>query len=399
MVEIARLGYRSFITGALTVFATATVSTATFACPQEQELAYIETPPPKWAETLKQTLLNIDRDHGGQLGVYIKDFQSGVVVSLRGDEQWYLASGIKVPVAIAVLRMVERGELSLDTELYLRETDYVDGAGPTNWQDADSTLTVAYLLKQMLTVSDNTASDILIRTVGIDKVNELTAELVPSGLGIVTSLADVRRHTYSSFHETAFNLSGRDFLALRKHNDEHMRIATLADILGMDASDFELTDLDSAFRAYYATNLNAGTLRAFGELLQAITAGAALNPSNTQYLLDLLVAVKTGDARIKAGLPESVVFAHKTGTQHRRACDLGIAMNKTTPAPENEQATEQTAENTELSHVVINVCTRDFDALSSAEGAMRAVGNAVTKSGILNKFTLPEKTNRGDSHE
>ena len=74
-------------------------------------------------------------------------------------------------------------------------------------------------------------------------------------------------------------------------------------------------------------------------------------------------------------------------------------MNKTTPAPENEQATEQTAENTELSHVVINVCTRDFDALSSAEGAMRAVGNAVTKSGILNKFTLPEKTNRGDSHE
>ena len=52
--------------------------------------------------------------------------------SFRADEPWYLASGVKVAVAIAVLQRVERGELALDTRVRLLETDFVDGAGPTN---------------------------------------------------------------------------------------------------------------------------------------------------------------------------------------------------------------------------------------------------------------------------
>lgn len=327
---------------------------------------------PHWAHRLEQQLRVVDQAHSGELGVYVKDLATGTVVSLRGNESWYLASGIKVPVAIAVLRGVESGEFSLDTEVQLQESDYVDGAGQTNWEEPGCRLTVHHLMEQMLTVSDNTATDMLIRLVGIERVNDLVSELVPEGLGLVTTLADVRRQAYSGFHPDAFKLSGRDFFVLRQQTEERARIQTLARIIGVDVKDFALRSLDSAFAAYYATNLNGGLLSAFGQILQALVQGEVLKPENTDYLLDILLKVKTGNNRIKAGLPPSKAFAHKTGTQHRRACDLGLVIDH----------------GTGRAQAVIAVCSRDFLSVSGAEAAIRAVGEAVHTSGLLDSWDL-----------
>ena len=72
-------------------------------------------------------------------------------------------------------------------------------------------LSVRYLLDQMLIHSDNTASDMLIRLVGIEQVNAVTRELVPEGFGPITTLADVRRLIYGELHPAARTLSGKDF--------------------------------------------------------------------------------------------------------------------------------------------------------------------------------------------
>lgn len=355
---------------------------------------------PAWAKELQDQLAHIDSQHEGELGVYVEDVATGVAVSLRADEQWYLASGIKVPVAIAVLRKIERGELALDSKVLLLESDYVDGAGPTNWYKPNSALTVEYLLEQMLTVSDNTASDILIRIVGLKQVNELIAELVPSGLSDVTSLADVRRLTYGGFHKSASTLSGKDFLTLRGQSQESKRLAALAEILGVNTQDFALADLDSAFRAYYATNYNAGTLRAYGALLDAVASGEALEAAGTQYLLNLLANVKTGDARIKAGLPGTVSFAHKTGTQHRRACDLGIALPKEQSQSHSQSAdaNDDAPQASQRPRVIINACSREFTALADAERAFRAIGKAVSESGVFEPDQRARST-AGASHD
>lgn len=52
-------------------------------------------------------------------------------MSLRASERWYLASTVKVPVAIAVLRGIDAAQFTLDTPVTLRTADYVDGAGGT----------------------------------------------------------------------------------------------------------------------------------------------------------------------------------------------------------------------------------------------------------------------------
>ena len=147
----------------------------------------------------------------GQLGVYVKDMQTGISVSYHGEDAWYLASTVKVPIAIAVMRRVEQDDLTLDSPVTLLASDYVDGAGPTNSHAPGKALSVRYLLDQMLIHSDNTASDMLIRLVGIEQVNAITRELVPEGFGPITTLADVRRLIYGELHPAARTLSGKDF--------------------------------------------------------------------------------------------------------------------------------------------------------------------------------------------
>ena len=69
---------------------------------------------------------------------------------------------VKVPVALAVMHAVDRGEVSLDTRVTLRAADFVDGAGTTNSMAPGTALSVRHLLEQMIIYSDNTASDMLI---------------------------------------------------------------------------------------------------------------------------------------------------------------------------------------------------------------------------------------------
>jgi beta-lactamase class A len=302
----------------------------------------------------------------GDIGVYVKDLDTGLELSFRADEYWYLASGIKVPVAVEVMRAVERGRLSLDTRVALEPGDYVDGAGPTALQPPGSLFSIRFLLEHMLIYSDNTASDILIRIVGLDRVNRLAQELAPEGFGHITSLADVRRHAYSGFHQAAFKLTGRDFLTLRQQQDERARIDTLARLLDLTPTAFAMSDFDSAFDAYYATSLNAARLTSYGRLLESLAGGRALSAESTTYLMGVLRRTATGDQRIKAGLPPWTKFAHKTGTQRARACDMGIA-----------------SADTDEPRLIIAACTRGNRSVVESEQALRRIGEAINASGLL----------------
>lgn len=323
---------------------------------------------PDWPRDLHARLERIDADFAGEIGVYVYDVQTGRSLSFRGDESWYLASGVKVPVAIAAMRSIERRELSLDTRIVLQDSDYVDGAGPTRLHPPGTALRVDHLLEQMLVRSDNTATDALIRVVGLERVNAIARELVSQRIGGITTLADVRRRTYAAFHADAARLTGPHLLALRSERDERARLALLARLLDVPVSDLLPGDMDSAFDAYYATNLNAAPLSDYAHMLSALVLGHALEPASTAYLLALLERVETGRKRLRAGLPRAVRFAHKTGTQHRRTCDFGIV---TVAAADGDR------------HTVIAACTRGDASLTRSERALRDIGTALGRSGAL----------------
>lgn len=327
----------------------------------------------EWSGPFLARIARVDRQTPGQLGVYVKDMQTGTSVSYHGEESWYLASTVKVPIAIAVMRRIEQGELTLDSPVALLASDYVDGAGPTNGHAPGKALNVRYLLDQMLIHSDNTASDMLIRLVGIEQVNAVVRELVPAGFGPITSLAEVRRLIYGELHPAARELSGMDFLALRRQPNDAGRLALLARLLGVERTALAPISLGTAYERYYATAFNSGSLKAYGDLLSALDAGTALAPASTEYLLSVMRRVATGKQRIKAGLPHGVGFAHKTGTQRARICDAGLV---------DSPAIGAGGLSTRL---IIVACVRGVASTSQAERALRATGEAVTAAGLIRR--------------
>lgn len=318
---------------------------------------------PPWAERLEARLALLEAGFDGELGVHVRELEAGERHGWRDDEFWYLASLIKVPVAIELMRRVEAGEMALHERLRLQRSDYVDGAGATNWAAPGSALSLRELLESMLIASDNTATDMLIRHLGLESVNQRALQLTPAGgLGPITTLIDVRRHAYAYLHPDAFVLSGLDFIELRKRSGEKGRLAWLRQRLGLSSQELLLASIDEAYGRYYATELNSGRLNAFADLLEELAQGRALGPQGTGELLAIMARTSSGDRRLKAGLGRDVRLSHKTGTQHRRVCDAGIATH---------------GQGDEARRVVIVACVRGELELARNEQLLAAVGRAV----------------------
>lgn len=323
-----------------------------------------------WTTRLITELSQIDGQNQAKIGVYVRDIDTGVSASYKAEQRWYLASLVKVPVAIAVLRGIERGQFSLDTTLTLRAGDYVDGAGLTNSHPVGTLLPIRYLLAQMLIYSDNTASDMLIGLVGIAEVNLLAEAIAPDGFRRITPLGDIRRLIYGALVPRADKLTGQDLMALQRLRADADRLQMLSNLAETPVARFRMTSLDAAYNAYYATGLNSGRLDAYGELLAQLADGRLLGAAHTQYLLKLMTRTATGTQRIKAGLPDEVSFAHKTGTQRRRTCDAGIV---------------RMADGTGERRLAVVACTRDEASTTRSDQALMQVGIAICRSGLLTK--------------
>ena len=323
-------------------------------------------PPSSWSLQLASDLEAIAVGRGVALGVHVHDLATGEIVSRRAGERFYLASLVKLPVAVAVLRGVETGKFTLDTPLRLRADDRVDGAGHTNAQPLAAPLTIRYLLEEMMAFSDNTASDMLISLVGLEAVNAVVESLVPGGFGPITTLGEVRRQVYGQLTTHAGRLRGDDLLRLHAQPSDAARLQLLSRIVRVPRSEFRQPTLEAAYDAYYRIGLNSAPLEAYGRLLAAVVQGTALGPEQTAWLLALMERTRTGTQRIKAGLPAESSFAHKTGTQRKRTCDAGIVRAALAP---------------HAAGVVVVACVRGETSLARAEAALREVGRALCRSG------------------
>lgn len=97
------------------------------------------------------------------VGVAAVDLDSGRTFNVRAEERFPMGSVYKLPIGIAVLKAVDRGELTLAREVTIQPSDFAAGRSPI--RDAAHgkavTLTVAKLLDATVSDSDNTAADAL----------------------------------------------------------------------------------------------------------------------------------------------------------------------------------------------------------------------------------------------
>src|SRR5947209_5773718 len=128
------------------------------------------------AALLLLAVLNPDLDHiareaHGHVGVMAVVLGSGKnAMELRSAEHFPMQSVYKFPIGMAVLHAVDRGNLKLDQAVTVRKAELVPAALHSPLRDrypaGECVMTVRELLRYMVSESDGTASDVLLRVVG-----------------------------------------------------------------------------------------------------------------------------------------------------------------------------------------------------------------------------------------
>ena len=118
----------------------------------------------------------------GTWSVVVEDINEGTSFSLNGDSTVYAASIIKVPVMAAVYATAEDGAIRLGNRLPLQREDIVGGSGVLQFMSPGIELPIQDLVTLMIIQSDNTATNMLMDAIGMDKI-----QAVMNGLGMERS--------------------------------------------------------------------------------------------------------------------------------------------------------------------------------------------------------------------
>ncbi len=227
------------------------------------------------AAELADATTSLEAKSGGRLGVAIIDVTTRRGLSHRADERFPILSTFKFVLSACVLERVERGEERLDRLVRYARTDLVEHS-PVTEKHVEEGMTVGALCHATMTWSDNAAANLLLASFG-----------GPAAL-------------------TAF---------MRRHGDLISRLDRIETALN-EAAPGDPRD----------TTTPAAMLG----LMQRILLGDVLSATSRERIVAWLVGNRTGDARIRAGLPSEWRAGDRTGTGgHASANDVAIVW----PAP------------------------------------------------------------------
>ncbi|MBK8247255.1 MAG: serine hydrolase [Gemmatimonadetes bacterium] len=128
--------------------------------------------------------------------LYAKHLPSGRTVAIRADAPMNTLSVIKIPVMILAFRDAEAGKLKLTDRHVIKPEDLRRGSGLIQNFDVGLNPTYRDLIEQMIITSDNTATDIMIRTVGLARVNAMLAEFGFKETRLLRTTGDLFREVW-----------------------------------------------------------------------------------------------------------------------------------------------------------------------------------------------------------
>jgi beta-lactamase class A len=228
---------------------------------------------------LRQKIEQITKPVKGIVGVSVLGIESRDTLSYNGNARLVLQSVMKFPIALTILHLIDTGKVSLSQMVHITKKEMVPNShtpvgGPLMDKYPKGTdISVGDLLGYMVSESDNTACDALLRLVeGAKTVQDYMLRLHIKGIAVRASESDM---------QSSWELQFTDW-----------------------CKPIEMT-----------------------RLLDMFYKGDVLTKGSTDYLLKLMTETVTGPNRIKALLPSGTVVAHKTGSSGTNAEGLSPATN------------------------------------------------------------------------
>jgi beta-lactamase class A len=231
---------------------------------------------PALAQTASITALtDYERDSGGHVGLYAKNMRTGSEVAWRANERFVMCSSFKASLAACVLAQVDRGEARMDELIAYRPADLMEWAPVATQNVKKGAMSVADMCAAAVELSDNTCANALLARFG-----------GPSAL-------------------TAFWRSIGDTVSRLDHNEPLLNRTPPGD------------PHDTTTPAAMAGNL------------RTLILGKVLSPTSREQLTGWMVNCKTGDNRLRAGLPKNWRIGDKTGNNGKDAAgDIAVTWSE-----------------------------------------------------------------------
>jgi len=230
--------------------------------------------------SLYRSVLKIRKEHGLEtLGISFYDAQTTIQWSYNADHYFHAASTMKLAVLLAVFRQIERGELTLDAPVHVRNRftsivnqepfmlDLGQDADPDVYGHLGKTLAVRELAYWMITKSSNLATNLLVDVVGIATIQHALDEMEIDGVKVLRGVED-----------------------------------------------------QAAFDAGLNNEVTANGLL---KLLRLVAEGKAYSKQSSEEMLNIMLEQQYRSG-IPAGLPKAARVAHKTGNISTVHHDAGI---------------------------------------------------------------------------
>jgi beta-lactamase class A len=231
--------------------------------------------------------------------VHARDLDGGAEIGLRADDPVVLASVFKIPIAVAYARAVAAGRLDPKGRARVEARDRLGGVGTAGNAD-DVEMSWRDLVRFMLTMSDNGATDVVLRELGVDAVNALLVEL---GL--------TRTHLIGGCAEIFDTMT--DELDYPRGAIDQLE----ADLGGLDP------DRVWALSALDPQRTTSSTPRELTTLLAALWADEAAPPAESADVRAIL-GQQIWPHRLSTGFPDGVRVSGKTGTLPSIRNEVGV---------------------------------------------------------------------------
>ncbi len=217
-------------------------------------------------------LTDYERGSGGHVGLYAESLRSGRRIAWRADERFVMCSTFKASLAGCVLAGVDRGKTRLDEMIDYGAADIMEYAPVAKQNLERGAMSVSDMCKAAVELSDNTCANALLARVG-----------GPSAL-------------------TAFWRSIGDEVTRLDHNEPELNRSPPGD------------------------QRDTTTPTAMAHSLRSLILGKALSPESRERLTGWMIGCKTGENRLRAGLPKDWRIGDKTGNNGKDAAgDIAVA--------------------------------------------------------------------------
>ncbi len=288
---------------------------------------------------LKQKLTALDKKEDKiHPQLYFIDLDNGKYVNVGGDTPIAAASTIKIPIAVAFLQDIDAGKIKLNEKLPITKDVLASGAGDIQYNQSQKELSALTTLTKMMVISDNTATNMIIKRLGGKAVlNERFQQWSLTQTRIQNLLPDLEGTNTTTPHELATVL-------LKLNQGELVSLKSRDRLLGIMQQTKTRTLLPSGLEPDAIISHKTGDI---GKVLG--DAGIIDMPSGKRYIEVIMAKRPYNDVNARM-LIQSM---SRTTYQHLKATEtIPIKTAKNTPSGNTVKPAEAPKENSQTTPIL-----------------------------------------------